>query len=819
MRWLQTEYLLKGIFLGLLLDLALRQSGQAEFTWDAPLGVGICTLGGLVLALALAGLAKLREGYRIHGRVLPFIIFLLLESPTLVYAGILGGMILGTFWVYQGDPGPTFIQMVAGGAALGVVFGMLRVVKERRARLGLSLAMGVGLVAAAAYWFGMIEGVEARYKIENPTAFGIFLLLGLPVFYLLTFAGQMEETEIEVGAMAGTLGLGLLLLTRGTQQFGTLAVLLPLILYIWYTLRVMPGLRVFKHVLRGMSHSAVGRYRPALLSFRRALHLDPKNAAAREEFWKVHIALDADQLARDPELMALVDFRLCVERAGVLLIEPSPGPERLADAQRLLELVTGQKPALKPAVDYWRAVACTHQRQLDQASALLADLLDPEKYERGDPYRRSVLLQAWVLALTLHEELKRRVGLPQLALPGRRMEAIAAVERHMAETPDDQSVWPLKRFLYQDLTAEEFEAAIEQGKAPEAFDYTYVQQLGAALIDDPQRWERGAIYLRMAARGLPAQAPTLHVQVAQAYERAGRKDEMWAAYERARRAGVSAGHKNLAEQERQTFFRAVHLLGENAMARGDLDAALDHFHLYGENERSGIETLRTIAELFERKGDALAALRVVDRALVYNSKDRDLIERRDRYYYSVTPEVLQANLEIAGPEMDLTYCQTKAREVLDNPAGDLDALDWAEHLIDLALVVKPENRAARVLKARVLHRRGDVERAAGLLDAVRTPKPEKFAGGDDEEAWYASCSLLADLYLNNLGRPQDAVACLTDYRRHPKSGAKTWYRLAQAHEQLGDTARAVKCYQQVAAYDGNPLQYDAQEALSRLGSV
>src|SRR6266511_51861 len=192
MRWLQTEYLLKGIFLGLLLDLALRQAGQPDFSWDAPLRFGLCTLGGLVLALALAGLAKLREGYRIHGRLLPFVLFLLLESPTLVYGGILGGMFLGTLWVREGTSDELLIQMVAGGAALGVVFGMLRVVKERRVRLGLSLAMGAGLVAAAAYWFGMVEGVEARYKIENPTAVGVFLLLGLPVFYLLTFAGQQE---------------------------------------------------------------------------------------------------------------------------------------------------------------------------------------------------------------------------------------------------------------------------------------------------------------------------------------------------------------------------------------------------------------------------------------------------------------------------------------------------------------------------------------------------------------------------------------------------------------------------------------------------
>src|SRR6266567_7743469 len=76
--------------------------------------------------------------------------------------------------------------------------------------------------------------------------------------------------------------------------------------------------------------------------------------------------------------------------------------------------------------------------------------------------------------------------------------------------------------------------------------------------------------------------------------------------------------------------------------QGDVDAALENFNLYAEYERSGIETLRTIAGLYEQKEDALAALRVTERALQFNAKDKDLLERKDRYYYSVTPDVLRA---------------------------------------------------------------------------------------------------------------------------------------------------------------------------------
>src|SRR5262245_10717944 len=292
MRWLQTEYILKGIYLGLLLDVALRQAERPATDWSAPLTFAACTVGGLLLALTLAGLWKLRQGYRIRGRLAPFILFLLLESPTLVYVGILGGTLLGASLLgvteRGGETDPLFLQMVGGGAALGLLFWVLRHVRERRVRLGLSLAMAAGLMAAAVYAFGLgVPNVTPRYgEISNPTLFGTFLLIGLPVFYLLTFAGQEEETEIEVGAICATLGLGLaLVIPQDSQTIRPLGFFLPVILYFWYTFRVLPGLRVFKYVLRGISHAAVGRYRPALLAFRRALQLDPNNRLAREEFW------------------------------------------------------------------------------------------------------------------------------------------------------------------------------------------------------------------------------------------------------------------------------------------------------------------------------------------------------------------------------------------------------------------------------------------------------------------------------------------------------------------------------------------------------
>src|SRR5262249_42573316 len=154
----------------------------------------------------------------------------------------------------------------------------------------------------------------------------------------------------------------------------------------------------------------------------------------------------------------------------------------------------------------------THGRRLDEACAELESVLDPAVYGPRNPQRQSVLLQAWLLALTLHEELRRRVGQVQLALPGRRMEAIGVVEKHLAANPQDPGARGLKQLLYQDLTEAEYEeymkghATPAEGGAP--FDHEYVQQLGFALINDDTRWARGGEYLRIAAHGMPAHGPS-----------------------------------------------------------------------------------------------------------------------------------------------------------------------------------------------------------------------------------------------------------------------------------------------------------------------
>ncbi len=820
MRWLQTEYLLKGLYLGLVLYAALQQAASPEHSWDALARVNLLGLGGLVLALIVAGAAKVRQGYRVRGRLLIFMLFLLLESPTLVYAGILGGTLGGIAWVNQRFGAPQqlqelFLPALGGGAVAGLAFGALRQVRHRLTRIGLILALAAGLVGGLLYWLGTFGDLAQKHRLDDQTVFAVQILLSIPFFYLLTFAGHEEESEIEIGLMCASLGLGLGILTHDHVQYQSLAVLLPLLAYFGYTMKVLPGLRVLKHAFRGLSYARVGRYRRALQAFRRALQLDPNNRLARDGFWEVHRSLDLDQLANDPPTLALVDLDLCLQRAGSLLLQPGPSTAQLDEAHRLLDLVLRLQPSLRPSVDYWRAVAHTHGRRYEEAATELEHVLDPSHYGPGNPNRHIILLAAWQLALLLHEELRRLVGHPQLALPNRRMEAIAAVERHLADNPNDQTIWGLKRLLYQDVTEEEYDTFAGAGLAAAHFDHEYVQQLGLALVDDNARWQRGGEYLRMAARGLPSLGPTIFVQIAQAHQRAGHIEEARHNYELAKRAGVAVGQKNLADAERQAYFGTVKLLGEDALARGDIDAAIENYRLYAESERAGVETLRTLANLYEKKGDALAAMRVTDQALVYNPKDKDLLERKDRYYYSVMPDQIRTRIESVRPWFDFDYCLRKARSILDGRSTDVEWLDVAHHLIQLALVVMPEYRTVKVLLAKVLLRYGERDRAIAALEEVRNPKPEKFVSGEDEDAWYQSCQLLSDLYLE-VGRPDLAVPCLIDFRKSSKSGARTLYKLGQAYEQLGDRVRAAKCYKQVTAYEGNPLTPDAYDALQRL---
>src|SRR5262245_12530087 len=115
MHLLNREYILKGIFLGLLLFGALQAGRQTDGAGAIVATVTLLTLAGLALALLVAAIQKLREGYRVGGRLPAFLLFLLLESPDLIYLGTVAGLVIGTFLVRSEGESRLWIATVVGG--------------------------------------------------------------------------------------------------------------------------------------------------------------------------------------------------------------------------------------------------------------------------------------------------------------------------------------------------------------------------------------------------------------------------------------------------------------------------------------------------------------------------------------------------------------------------------------------------------------------------------------------------------------------------------------------------------------------------------
>ena len=805
------EYFLKGIFLGLAIYGSL-QAGRLE----TPTYLTFLTLNGIAWAglfvAFIAGLISQRAQLKV-GLKNPaaFILFLILENSSKIFDGILLGTALGVFVAVPSDS-KLLISCVGLGGALGLSFFSIRKVKVPNIRLGIIFAVAAGLCAAIAYFLGVTPWNENPLILPHPQLFSLQLIAFLPLFYILTFCGLAEESEVEIGAFSSLLGIALGILTMEHVPLRTLGFLAPIVLFFVYTMRILPALRILKHVFRGMSFAKLGQQKNALMAFKRALQLDPQNNLARNNYWKLHADLDPIKLETDPETMALVDCDLCLDRVESLLVSGKPSDDKVAEALRLLSLVEKLKPSLNDGTRYWRAVLALHDKNFVGAAAILLKNLN-NYHISEEQLAGKYLYASWSLALAGHPEMKSRVGFPLLTDAAIKMNAIAAVERHIAQEKDDQAAWGIKRFLYTDMTSTIFFQNPPRSIAD--FDFMFVKDLGLALLEQQKELARGAEYLDIAVAGLPQHAPFLMVQVGKAFAQQGQEVEAESYFEKAVAMGRKSGHKNLQDQDRLAYFSALKFLADSYLHRKETDKAIEYYHLFAQFERSGVETLRTLATLHEEKGEALAALRAVEQALIYQPDEKDLIARKDRYLYSITVEELTANKELLAKGFDVDYCMKRAKGILESKLDGPDWIDVARHLSNLAMVFAPESIQARTLYAKALLRHGDRTEAKEILEQVRDPKPGSFSSSDDEDSWYGSCQVLGDIYME-LDEFEKAVACFQDFKKSPKSGARTWLKLGIALEKLNDTKKAIACYEQATAYEGNPFAREAQEALYRL---
>jgi tetratricopeptide (TPR) repeat protein len=849
--WHRNEYILKGAFLGLWVFVALQVAVDPNAVReDLPWVLG-WVAAGLVLGLLLATAVQLRRGLRPAQNWVAFPLLILLESPMFIYGGIIFGLAAGVIsgrdfsqpWAEpiarwfgltfdqirhvrsddMSKPGDWLAFCAIGGGILGYGLYRFRQVEDPRWRFGMGIAVAALMVYLAGEYVAKIPGFadpNARFNL------GVYILLGLPFFYLLTFCGEAEESEAEIMTICAAMGVALHLMNVGGSTpavGGAVPFLLPITIYFGYATRVLPGLRVFKHTLRGYSYLNLGRLREALYFFRRALAWDPNNALARQGMLRLHESLSLAVLDRNPELVEELDFELCLDRAAGLLTRADRGPtaDERAEASQFLELVEKKKPPYQARVDYLRAIERTHAKDYDGAANTLRMLLNPETPGYHAGVRKRVLFEAWNLALLWHPELTRRVGWSELEQPGRRVEAIGAMERKLAADPQDPNAKDLRTQLYSQLTEREFVDAAANG-LPKDFNYDYVEQLGLALVDDadPDRRERGMGYLHIAGRGLPARGPGIFKKLADLYEKLGEPDNVRKSLETAKKCGLAVGPANLDRDQRELYFAALRKLADDADARGDHEAAIDDLRLYLEGGgRNELETYRRLSELYGKAqgrvpNAVLNAVLMAETGLTYNSSDADLLKKKDSYYYSVDPEQLRAAKEKVAGFFDVAYCVRKAMAILNSKSDDLEMLDWATHLARLAEVIQPNSNGVRLVKARCLLRRGDRDAGISLLEDIREAKK---GSGDEEDAWYAATKIVGQLYMDELNRPDLALRAFSDYREYGKSGADTLYQLARAYESLGDTANAVKFYNAVTAYEEHPRYWDAKEALRRFG--
>ncbi|MSR55033.1 MAG: tetratricopeptide repeat protein [Gemmataceae bacterium] len=816
MRWAKSEYILKGVFLGLLLFVSL----QKDLDWGDIGRVALWLGGGFLAALIVAAVRQFRDIKGIGRNPLGFLLFLLLENPFLIYIGIVFGLAVAAVDMVRirlseldldpdSENRPLEMSIlgycVLGGALFGYGLGELRQIVKPLYRLGIT-ALLCSAVGVALFYF--LEDQSLLGDDRQRMLLGMHLLLGIPFFYLLVFCGMAEESEVEIAALCVTLGLGIYFV-QFPKNLPALGLILPVGIYCVYTIRVLRPLRVFKHALRGIGHAEIGRTKDALAAFNRALQLDPKHQLARHGLLKLHRGLSVNRL--DVDTRALLNPTLVVTEAANMLLSGPPTANQLKEANDLLSFVEGQWPQLRANTEYYKTVADTHARNLDAASERLGKLLDPTAWASADRFRDAILFDAWQLALRTHPELKRLVGDAQLPMPGRRVEALRAIERQIRQAPAETVVLELRQELFEGLTREDYSSAAAGG-AMSDFPYLFAEEAGLPLLESKETWQRGALLVRIAAHGQSERGPSIFQKLADVAEKFDDKSAAQGYRKQARAYGQEVGSTNLPADQKAIYFAVVKKLGEEAAAAKDWTEAIYNYTLYSQSEASGKETLRTLAQMYENDGQVLQSLRLTEDALTRGA-DKDLNERKDRYYYSVEPDVLKAKAEEVRGHFDVAYCVKKTKALLDSNSPELDVLDWASHLARLALVLEPKNLIANVQMARCHLRRGERDEGVRLLEDVREMKP---SGAEEREAREWTTRQLGVLYLDDYNRPDLAVECLKEYLDSEKSGARTLYDLGRAYEAMGDSTRAINYFSQAAAFEDNPIRWDAEDAIRRV---
>src|SRR5256885_9601471 len=175
MRWAKSEYILKGVFLGLLLFVSL----QKDLDWEATGRIALWLVGGFLAGLAGAAIKQFRDIKGLGRNPLGFLLFLLLENPFFIYAGIVLGLaggaidlvrmkleVLGLDWDSQNPPLELSIMgyCVLGGALFAYGLGELRQITNTLYRLGITALLCAAVGVTLFYWLQDMSLLRGEYQ-------------------------------------------------------------------------------------------------------------------------------------------------------------------------------------------------------------------------------------------------------------------------------------------------------------------------------------------------------------------------------------------------------------------------------------------------------------------------------------------------------------------------------------------------------------------------------------------------------------------------------------------------------------------------------
>ncbi|MBX9654543.1 hypothetical protein K2Y11_13090 [bacterium] len=803
-RWLLSEYLLKGLYLGL--------ACQAAISVQSIRDVAVVVSGSLAVPLLVVVAALIRRPSRVSARGDSFakIILALIDHPFLIHVGIPIGVV--TSFVYLGWSIPHTLLAATIGLLIGGGIYALVALRKRVLRRG---AMTIALLAI----LGLVILAVSTGRFA-PSGSGGIVALSLAcsalVLYLLTFSGRSEETELDIGMICLLLSLALGSVDTA-PTIRSIVLLGPVGLYVVYCERIRKQFVVFKHIVRAMDQERRGNWRDALIAYRLALKSDPKSELATAGSWRVHRQIDPHQIVGQDDLISLIDPDACLVRATALIQSNQPSKEHLSEAQQLLEIVDRREPNRHWTIELRRIDALLAENRVEEARlrAKAVSMVDPRSLPELPAIEVESLFQLWTNLLRRPELLS--VGTALLQDEHAVFDVIAVVEERLSREPKDTMARDFTPFLYRKVDRTAFDRFSQRwgGEAFARFNFRFCRDVAMELSNESPM--QAVELLWIAREGLADEQLSLLYRIAQ-LKQSHDPTQALTLYRQVREEARAKGLSSLSRTDREALDESLKRLALDAEEKGNTSEAITNWEVFATSDRSGVNTRRRLQSLYESMGDRLNAVRHLQAALAYDLPEKEaktLRAEKTALYAAISPEELRPRLTEVERFFDFDFCYRRAFELFEAKGGDEEVI----HFIDLAELGGTKLlRLVNFLLGRLHLRRGDDRAAALCFEQTASDPPKQFRNDEEKKAYFRACRTLGELYVERLGEPEKGIKYLSIFKDNAESGADTLYLLAKAYEGAGQMKAARKWYDMVLVYPSHPRAASAKEALSRLAA-